>query len=486
MLEGGIRMTQNRQTVKPTDIDVAVKDPEYEKRRKEWRLHEINVLSIIGVFLIITIFMLFVPRPTVSAEEQRQLNVRPKFSIESYLDGSFTSEFSAWFNDTVPMRSTWKHFIAGFRSHLGIPYNEAVLHGQLPNGDTSAEVPTMQTTEPTEQKVPGGIVTDFYHDSTEADATEAASTEAASTEAATEEDPEDEEDCEITDSILVVKNRGIMLYGGSFSKGEYYASIVNAYKSSLGDVNVYSMVAPTAVSFYLPKKFASASASETDNIDHINENLKDVTPVDAYAALLPHKDEDIFSRTDHHWAPLGAYYAAQAFAETADVPFADLDSYEKVVKEGYVGTLYGFTNSQDLVDHPEDFIYYVPQNDYTTTYYDIDMTNERERPLMLNLDGVERTSWYLVFMGGDERITHITTDCHNGRTLAIIKDSYGNALVPCLTSSFEDIWVIDMRYFKPNAIRFLKDKGVTDLLFAMNTFSATGQNSSKLETIMNQ
>ena len=89
-------------------------------------------------------------------------------------------------------------------------------------------------------------------------------------------------------------------------------------------------------------------------------------------------------------------------------------------------------------------------------------------------------------MGGDEKITHVTTDVKNGRNLVIIKDSYGNALVPFLTSSFENIYVIDMRYFELNAIDYIKDVNATDVLFAMNTFSATGSNYKELETIRTQ
>jgi len=89
-----------------------------------------------------------------------------------------------------------------------------------------------------------------------------------------------------------------------------------------------------------------------------------------------------------------------------------------------------------------------------------------------------------VFMGGADRITHITTDCTNDRRLLIIKDSYGNALVPCLTRSFSEIWVIDMRYFEPKVVDFAKEHEITDVLFAMNTFSAMGGNAKNLETIM--
>ena len=69
---------------------------------------------------------------------------------------------------------------------------------------------------------------------------------------------------------------------------------------------------------------------------------------------------------------------------------------------------------------------------------------------------------------------------------AVGMDSYGNALTPYFMDSFEDIYVIDMRYFKPNAISFMKEHNVTDVLFAMNTFSATGPNAKKIEQIRTQ
>jgi len=53
-----------------------------------------------------------------------------------------------------------------------------------------------------------------------------------------------------------------------------------------------------------------------------------------------------------------------------------------------------------------------------------------------------------------------------------------------LTQSFSEIWVVDMRYFEPGVIDFVRQHGVTDVLFAMNTYSATGGNSKKLQKIM--
>ena len=270
--------------------------------------------------------------------------------------------------------------------------------------------------------------------------------------------------------------------------GQEYANSLNEYKKALGDnVNVYSMVCPTAVSYYMPENYLNMTASEEDNINNINSFLSNVKPVDVFTALLFHKSEAIYSRTDHHWQPLGAYYAAQKFAETAGVEFAELNdqNYETVTLPGYVGTLYGYTQSADLLNNPEDFIYYIPKAECKTTRYDTSFTNGVEGSLTLDPTNMSTSSYYMVF-GGDEQITHIETQCKNGRTLVIFKDSYGNALAPVLTGSFENIYVCDIRYFNLNAVSFIQQVGGTDVLFAMNTYSATGQNHNYIESIRTQ
>lgn len=419
-----------------------------------------------------SVFLIVGVHPKESAEENRMLAEFPAFSWSALADGSYAADVMTYFEDTVPGRSFFKKLISRMERLKGIRNEEQVQFfgdvKQLQNQTTPPAATPVSTTEGTM----GDVATP--------------PTTTAATTTVTIPEPEGDP-VDVGDGIVLVGDRAISVYGGSFARGEAYANTLNQYKAALGaDVNVYSLVAPTAVSYYLPSSYEGYTGSEPDNIAHINEYLQDVTPVDAYSALAGYVKEDIYARTDHHWLPLGAYYAAEAFAEVADVPFPSLSAYEKTTKSGYLGSMFTFTKSAALQDNPEDFTYYSPKNSYQTEYYDIDYTNRRDGNLMINLDNVEPVSWYLVFMGGDEKITHVQTDCDNDRTLVIVKDSYGNALVPCLTSSFTDIYVIDMRYFEPNAVDFMKEVGATDVLFAMNTFSATGGNSECLEVIRTQ
>lgn len=45
---------------------------------------------------------------------------------------------------------------------------------------------------------------------------------------------------------------------------------------------------------------------------------------------------------------------------------------------------------------------------------------------------------YGVFISGDYPYTVVEGDAQNGRVLAVVKDSYGNALVPWLAAGYEN------------------------------------------------
>lgn len=287
--------------------------------------------------------------------------------------------------------------------------------------------------------------------------------------------------------IVDTTGRGMPIFGGG--TGAVYAQSVNAVKEKVGaQVNVFSMVVPTQGSFYMPEGFTMAN--EWDCIANINDQLYGIIPVDAYSALAAHTNEEIYARTDHHWMQLGAYYAAEEFVKTAliDVPFAPLEDYERYEVEGYLGKLYTWSEQDPTMgNNPETFVYYIAPNDFATYYMNPEDTDFVRGSMFVN-QGVSES--YSRFMGGDMKVVHVETDVANGRKLLIVKDSYPNALVPCLTGSFEEIWTVDMRYLEkmehfPHSIsQIVEEQGITDVLFCMNTFSAVGENADNLPGIV--
>lgn len=277
---------------------------------------------------------------------------------------------------------------------------------------------------------------------------------------------------------------GLMPCFGTYGLCDGWIESVNEFAKKLPDVNVYNMIAPTSSEFYTPAGYESFTVSQYNKISYVAEGLKGVKDVDVYSALKAHTDEPIFARTDHHWQPLGAYYAAKAFSEAADFDFPDISEYKKVTMGGYVGSMYSYSKDRHLYNDPEDFVMYIPPNNgkLKTTYYNSYFSNGCSGDLFTSPSGA---AYYCSFLGTDQIIAEIETNVKNGRTLVMFKESYGNGVVPFLTSGFEKIYVCDMRYFNLNAVDFCKKVGATDLVFSVCTYTPAGTNGKYLNIILN-
>lgn len=434
----------------------------------------INIIIITAMLFGGAAYLLLLPHDTVAEDENRRLAAFPELSPESYRDGSFTNGIADYFDDTVPYRAKIKRFIAANITPLkgkkyGDDENGAELYGMaFEHAEVTTEAVTTSSAE-------AHIVT------TQTTTAVSTVTGTVTSAAAVYEEEPAAEGGEITSNILVVNKRGLPLYPGGDVQG--YADTINEYKQKLGDVNVWSMIVPTAGGLYLPSNYKSLAVDEKKDIDAVSEALSGAVPVDAFSALAAHKSEDIYARTDHHWLAPGAFYAAEAFADAAGLPFKDLSSYEELHLHDYLGTFYGYTQSPTLLNNPEEFIYYRPKNEVTVTQYDTSFRNPLDVALLVPSDNMTPSGYYYVF-GMDDRIAHVHTNTGNGRKLVIFKDSYGNALLPFLTYSFEDIYLCDIRYFDLNAVSFIKQVDATDVLFSMSIFSAAGPNLSSLKANM--
>ena len=293
----------------------------------------------------------------------------------------------------------------------------------------------------------------------------------------------------MVNNVMVVNSgtdhpRALELFYGNNDTGARFAQTLNSYKAALGEnVNVWSMVVPTSQAFYTPADIAGEYGDQLAQFNHICENFDGVTGIPVYEVLDAHKDEPTYSRTDYHWQPLAAYYAAEQFAAYAGVPYAPLDTYEAVTREGYLGAFYRVNNVSELGNYPEEFTYYKPANldAIQCTYYNTSFGGAHEGSLFFENNSVSAS--YTVFVGTDECILETDTNVENGRVLVIFKDSYGNALVPFLTQSFSKIYLCDFRYFDNNAISFIQEVGATDLLFAMSTVAVC--TSAKVDKVAN-
>ena len=457
---------------------------EIEKKRDVWSLA--NIAVTVTLFIGVTVALLVLERPTESETENRKLAAFPEFSVEKFFSGEYTDGITEWFDDTVPWRDGFKDISANIVKNMGISFGSVgSVTGSFTKVEQEGQITTAGTQPVTESSAaPSDEVA--AENTSSAQQTDQQSTQQTTEHTTPPYDPRNEiADGIVTNGTAVCQIDGhwwgISFYSGGYNR-DYFVQYINDFARDLGDgIQTYVMTTPTHSEFYTPANFAEYNASQSYVIDYVGARLNDgIININCCPALEQHLAEPIYLRTDWHWQPLGAYYAAGEFAKAAGVPFADISTYERTDFEGFVGSQYSVT-TQDarLLNDPETLTYYKPSNRHTCDYYDTAYNLEFEAwPIF-----IPGSKDYSGIFGGDRKIVRIETDVDNGRKLAILKDSYGNAEVPFLVGSFEEIFVIDVRWFDLNAIDFIKEHGVTDVLFSMSTVSATGVNADHIDRI---
>lgn len=229
-----------------------------------------------------------------------------------------------------------------------------------------------------------------------------------------------------------------------------YADAVNHYAEKLPEnIKLFNMLIPTQLEFKEPI-YKNLQDSQSAVIDAIYGSLDErVIKIDAVGALEPHSDEYIYLRTDHHWTQLGAYYAYRKFMETEGGEAVDKDSFEVGKIQNMLGFLYENVSSDEADVDPD-----------TIEWYDLDK-KKRIRVVMYNLGGDgeferydgtmydRKKTNYNFFFGSDHPVVEMTnTDRPDGKTLAVIKDSYTNALAPWLIKSYHKVILVDPRIYK--------------------------------------
>ncbi|MCR5710627.1 MAG: M15 family metallopeptidase [Bacteroidales bacterium] len=436
-------------------------------------------IVVVGMlYLLLAAGFNFLPRSTYSELEKRDLMHFPSFTLDSLADGSYTSAISSWYSDTEPYRDTLMYFSMQFKDMVGLRIGEEAI--EFVAGDTPVEAEETVAAEPVDPVEDTVRVKPFEYEAPEGSAEDIAKVASS--------------------GIILVGSgenvRALMGFFGTEKGGQKYAEAVNQYGKAFGDaVHVWCMPIPTSTEFYCPEQAARFTKKQWPVFNSIFEHLSDgVQAVDIYSELSEHTDEPIYLRTDHHWAPLGAYYAARKFASVAGVPFEDLSTYEEHVVHGYVGSMYGYSKNIAVKKAPEDFYYYIPTGvEYSTTYINYTLDEEfhvtgEGRPYKSKYffsfkDGSGAA--YTTFMGGDIKQTKVETSVRNGRRLLVIKDSFGNAVPGYLFHSFEEVHVADFRYFTKNVVNYVDENHITDILFAQNiTNTCVGYTYTRLRKFL--
>ncbi len=379
-------------------------------------------ITILFLFLLLTgaVLVLVLPADQQSAvKENRALAQLPEFSKATVFSGEFASGFEKYLSDNV-----------GFRSRLT---------------DLSAKL-----------EASSGLKTSFGNIFSVNKDIGTGTTQKS--------------------GLLVLQDRIMeVFYQNRESQQAYIDALNRISKTTEGRAAVYSMLIPTRLSFEAPL-YANIQNNQQASIHSIYDSLDPaVLTVDAYSALENHAQEYIYFRTDHHWTALGAYYGYEAFCSAAGLPPIPLAQFEQNTIPGLWG---GLANQV-----PQDLL---PKEPDQLTWYQVDPAGQLQLQMQgPNQEGeltfyegtlfdFERAPQYSFFLSGDHPFAEITNpNLAEGKTLLLVKDSYGNALLPWLTQNYHKIIMIDPRTYWGSLEDLFSTYPIDDCLIADYIFATS-------------
>lgn len=241
-------------------------------------------------------------------------------------------------------------------------------------------------------------------------------------------------------------------------KHQQNLSAIKSFSEKHTDIDVKTMLIPTSSYIYSEYLPADAEIYNGDLLfSKANETLNTLF-IDVRNTFMNEKDKYLYYKTDHHWTSLGAYTAYTEYCKAKNITPLSFDDFGfETVSDEFFGTLH--SKNLDIFAKADSVMVAKNVSECKVT------VNGKEIP-MYNYDKLSKKDKYLVFFGDNYGETIIETNCKNGKTLLVVKDSFANSIVPLLTMHYEKIIMIDQRYYSPKGFSPLINKHqVTDALF---------------------
>lgn len=401
------------------------------------KIHLANVIIFCGILLMGAIASLAMKKEAVSVMENRKLAPFPTYSDSTFWKGKYFRDINAWYADNFPFRGRLISFSDKFRNSFGFTSSDIKIYSPANDAEANEKTDTVKN----ETTKDGPL-------------------------------PDDGATGEKKKGVFVFKNRAFEMFGGGPEMGRSYADVINSYNRMLSPgIQVYNLIIPVALEFELTEKYAKFQKPNRPAIENIytslDSNIKKVWAIDE---IRKHRAEYIYFNTDHHWTSLGAYYAYKAFCHTAGIKAVSLDTIAYKTKPSFLGSLYRLTKDPSLQKNPDSVRYYLFKD--SVSFYIGNATIGYWLKSKMYGEGASGPNSYSVFLQGDLPTVKMETQHKNGRKIAVVKESYGNAFAPFLINNYEKVIVVDQRYYTGDFIAMLKAEGINELLFINNIFAA--------------
>ncbi len=316
------------------------------------------------------------PDTSFSAEENRSLATRPRFSADSVLDGSFAERTNDWFCDQFPLRDAFVGIKGGVASLIGGGENNGILLGH------------------------DGQLARRRFDICRADGSAIGS-------------------CDLCapDNLLAAAkgiNRAAEAQSVPFS--------VLLTGRNL-DVATSNFDYPTEIADEMRSRLYGALDQAVNAIDTV--------------PLLRERHasgEYVYYKTDHHWTTRGAYYAYAELLRAwgMEEEIIPQSEFEIECVERFYGTLYSAGGMKQVAPDCLELWHLADDGDYTVT------ADGQVLDGFYSRRHLDRKDKYAVFLDGVHETVTVEKNSGEARPrLVLFKDSFANSLAPFLARHFD-------------------------------------------------
>nr|WP_325300999.1 DHHW family protein [uncultured Oscillibacter sp.] len=224
-------------------------------------------------------------------------------------------------------------------------------------------------------------------------------------------------------------------------------------------VPVYLGLIPSAAEIHRDRLPKGAESWDQAAFIARGAELEGVEPIDFLTPLAAHAGEDIFYRTDHHWTTLGAYYGYAALMEALGRGEEALgqETFERLTvphSGAFQGTLYSQSGIHWLP--PDSIEFWVPDEGFEVASW---RDGSPKKAALYDLAKLQTKDKYSAFLGGNQPLCVIKNPEGTGKLL-VIRDSYADSMAPFLALHFEEVHLLDPRYYRYSAAKYAEENGL--------------------------
>lgn len=259
---------------------------------------------------------------------------------------------------------------------------------------------------------------------------------------------------------------------------EAVASYINKTKELLGENRAHVMFIPTSQEINIDLIPPNAPKyNQKQALESIIPKIPENAYIDAYKILS--ELENSYYKTDHHWSTDGAFEVYLSLKALGITELEREDFVREVVSNEFYGTTY--SKARLFNTKPDEIVRYLPKSGENFVM-DINM-GQTIKDTLYDESYLEKRDQYSYFLGGNNPIVKITGENKNGKKLLIIKDSFAHSIATILANDFEQVHLLDLRYYNGSTLKYIEDNEITDTLVLYNF--ATLQSDTSISRIEN-